>query len=300
MKMKRELLVTDPAILLNKISTNFPDLTWDLFKFLNHSWDFQVIILDNSIVFRFPTTKSLRDVLKREMEMLSLVKDIPNISIPRYTYIPKNGDFGGYALIPGEELTKQVIQRFTYQDLKSIANSIGVFLQNLHSTNPMSQLKDETSSLLTEDEILMKKSRLYLKNLLTPAQLETVIKVLEDVKSTRKSAYTKSLIHGDLYGRHIFWDNIRKNLGIIDFSDVSIGDPALDFAELFEYGATFTQDVYLSYESDIHDPNFLERALLYYRRVGIFLMINSFEDSKISFKDAYAIFKTALEIEVLR
>ncbi len=55
------------------------------------------------------------------------------------------------------------------------------------------------------------------------------------------------LLHGDVYSTHLLWNDELEELGIIDFSDMNRGDPAFDFAELFEYGDNFARHVYQYY-----------------------------------------------------
>lgn len=42
--------------------------------------------------------------------------------------------------------------------------------------------------------------------------------------------------HGDLYHSHLLWDDTARTLGVLDFSGMVRGDPAVDFAESFAYG----------------------------------------------------------------
>jgi aminoglycoside phosphotransferase (APT) family kinase protein len=95
----------------------------------------------------------------------------------------------------------------------------------------------------------------------------------------------KVFLHGDIYSTHLLWDSKDKKLGLIDFSDMNIGDPAFDFAELYEYGQEFIEQVYKLYKGP-KDDSFLERAWIYQRWVGVFMMINHFETHKTSFEVA--------------
>ena len=49
------------------------------------------------------------------------------------------------------------------------------------------------------------------------------------------------VVHNDVYSRHLLWDDAAARLGVIDFSDMCLGDPAVDFAELYEYGEAFVR-----------------------------------------------------------
>jgi aminoglycoside 2''-phosphotransferase len=41
--------------LLKKISDEFPHIAWSSYRYVDEGWDHEVIILDEKIVFRFPT-----------------------------------------------------------------------------------------------------------------------------------------------------------------------------------------------------------------------------------------------------
>ena len=63
------------------------------------------------------------------------------------------------------------------------------------------------------------------------------------------SLYKPALIHGDLQGRHVLFDPESESItGIIDFSDIWLGDPDQD----------------LHYLQEEHGDNFLEKLLKWY------------------------------------
>jgi len=296
--MKRELKVDNPQILLDKISEYFPNITWQKYVFLDHSWEFQVIILDNSIVFRFPTTKSLIPTLKREIQLLKIIKTDPRYDFPVYKYIAPEWQFGGYNIVSGNELDHKLFKQLIDRDRAQLSSNIGVFLKNLHNTSipPGTTLRSTTRELLDEDSQLLQKCNQHLKSILSERVFSDIKHVLTAAMELRSKTTDKKLIHGDFYGRHILWDSKLKLTGFIDFSDANLGDPAIDFAELFEFGVIFTRRVLTAYDST--DSELLSRALVYYQRVGVYLMINSFEDTKISFDEAHKLFLKASNISL--
>ena len=68
----------------------------------------------------------------------------------------------------------------------------------------------------------------------------------------------QTLVHYDLRSEHILIKN-DGDIGIIDFGDVYISDPANDFTKLWEYGADFVKDVTSHYTGTM-DEYFLERS----------------------------------------
>ena len=74
------------------------------------------------------------------------------------------------------------------------------------------------------------------------------------------------LIHADLACEHIFCNPEQGMLtGVIDWGDVTIGDPALDFVGLhWKHGRTFTERVVENYQATI-DTAFCRRMDFYLR-----------------------------------
>ena len=158
--MKRELAVENPQILLDKISKYFPEIRWSKYKFLSHSWEYQVIILDEKIVFRFPTTTNLIESLKRETTILSHVSTPDSVYIPRYDFIAPDFEFGGYPIVPGIELRDDSLKNHNMADIDQLEKMIGFFLQVFHNTQLPSNLRMYSNSqeLLEEDHQLQVKS----------------------------------------------------------------------------------------------------------------------------------------------
>ena len=90
-------------------------------------------------------------------------------------------------------------------------------------------------------------------------------------------------------GSNILWNDKNDSISIIDFSDRFLGDPAHDFARFFEYGDDFVRQIYEVYAGP-KDSNLIERGRLFYKRLSIELMVDSFLTDKISFKKAKAFF----------
>ena len=106
------------------------------------------------------------------------------------------------------------------------------------------------------------------------------------------------LIHGDLTSDNVFVNKQSKNnLGIIDFSDSIISDPAKDFAALFSYGEKFVYSV-LQYYTATSSSELFERARIYYQDETIKLLKLAIEGSKfISKKDAIKLFQKRFKLK---
>ena len=112
-----------------------------------------------------------------------------------------------------------------------------------------------------------------------------------EVKPTRPTA----LVHGDLAGEHILWDADRRQVNIIDFSDRSIGDPALDFAGLLAIGRQFARLVVDQYRGP-KDERRLWRARLYFRRMALEAMVYALQGYPCTFEEGYAEFRAQFRV----
>lgn len=279
---------TNPDVLLGRIKTTFPDVTWSKFQYLDEGWDHEVVILDDRLVFRFPNDSEYLQSLRVEVEALRQLQPlIPSVRIPSYSYVAPDYSFAGYPFIQGQTLTRQNFDTLAPADRAEIAKQLAGFLSAMHaalerghdfSNVPASDMAEAQA----EDRKLAEK---YLKPALNDADFALVAAILDDTDKILSQTLPSVLLHGDVYSRHLFWDAEPRRLGIIDFSDMNRGDPAFDFAELYEYGKKFVNEVY-DYYLGSKDATFLERAVTYQKWVGVFMMADHFAHHKTSFAEA--------------
>lgn len=114
---------------------------------------------------------------------------------------------------------------------------------------------------------------------------ETCLKLdMKDVK--------KVFIHADIHADNMVVKHDFSALaGVFDFSDKHIGDPAIDFAHLWNYGPKFVKEVYKHYKGS-KDDELLYRAKLYFYWDAFGIMIESFKDIyDCEFEEGYRMFK---------
>ncbi|HSX46814.1 MAG TPA: aminoglycoside phosphotransferase family protein [Patescibacteria group bacterium] len=270
--------------LLAQIAKAFPELTWQGYTYLDEGWDHEVIILDNKVVFRFPDDDEYLTKLAHEIEVLHYLRPSLNVLVPHYTYLPKPLSFAGYPIIKGETLTKVFFDSLPPVERKMVARQLADFLTCLHTqalTKP--PLKNVPETVLADDQHEVREgTATHLKSVLSPQDYDLAQQILGQVDGLIGTALPHVFIHNDIYSRHLLWDAQKRQLGVIDFSDMCLGDPAVDFAELHEYGFGFVQEVYEQYEGP-KDPEFLNRAWLYQEWIGVYMMTDHFAYNKTSF-----------------
>lgn len=287
----KNLAAKDPEVLLRRIKAGFPELTWQAYTFLDHGWDHEVIILDNKLVFRFPNSSEYLAAFKDEAKLLAYIHTKTRTPIPNYTYVAQDVSFGGYEIVHGIEFTATVFQGLTVKQQQSVAGQIANFLTALH-TIPLEDLKQfNVSHENSTDDFKKLRQRAgdYLPAVLSSNDYRVAITILESVEKWATGQLPKTLTHGDIASAHLLWNEATEHIGVIDFSDRSISDPAGDFAELYAYGEAFIKTVYAQY-TEQPDDTLLKRAKDYYKRIGVYLMVDSFLTDKITFEDAKVVF----------
>lgn len=279
--------ITNEA-LIAAIHRAFPHIEWTEERFFNNGWDHAVVILDSNLVFRTPKNPSYKDEFRQEIELLGFLDKRLNVGIPNYEFISDDFSIAAYRIVPGHELTLSLFQTLTASEKESAAQQIAGFLTILHATPKAItdqfevRVEDEKSNYLE----LKANARELLHHRMNEDEVGQVENLLNELQARLDDIYERSLIHCDLTSEHILWDLEKKHINIIDFSDRAIGDPAVDFAGLFEYGEKYAERVYDLYGGN-KDGNLLRRAKLYFQRIPISIMIDSIKGFPCTFEEGY-------------
>ena len=276
---------------LRRIQAEFPDLRWTSHRYLAHGWDHAIVILDEAFVFRAPKARAYRDALADEVRLLRHLQPRVDVGIPDYTYRSADGSLAGYPLLPGRELDVGSFRELSDNQRGRIADQLAAFLTAVHEI-PRSTAREfgvsEPDPRKDLDDLRRDTEALVVPRL-APHERPVVRAFLTAMAAESRSVHPTTLIHGDLSGEHVLWDAERQQINIIDFSDRSIGDPALDFAGLHAYGSEFLEQVLERYRGP-KDEGTPRRARLYFRRGALETMAQSLQGYPCTFEEGYAEF----------
>ena len=255
----------DPGVLLKRIQSILPDLEVEQFDISDEGLVNDVVIVNHKFVFRFARTKQGAADLSREKCVLDLIRPTIGVNIPTPEY--HNRDCMVYPFIEGEPLLLDRIKSWDENAQARMAESLGTFLFNLHTTD-ISRAEPELPATLAP----VKRKR-WLKiyegikgtvyPLLWKHQVDWAESVFENMLCDKSYFDCQpALIHGDLRQYHILTDpGCQRVAGVIDFGVAGIGDPASDFGTLINtYGESFVVKMKGTYP-DLEE--FMPRARFY-------------------------------------
>jgi aminoglycoside phosphotransferase (APT) family kinase protein len=249
------------------IAAAFPDLPIRTCQFLAEGWDSTVWEVNGDLVFRFPKRADVAAWLRIEMALLPALAPTLPVPVPQFTAIAHEPDafpysFVGYQKLPGVSLADLPAMRVAPERLPA---GIGQFLTALHRFPTdralacgMSDASPETwraqyAGMRTELRALVPRMTLPERE-----RMETLFSAyLDDPAHFR---FEPVLLHRDLGGDHLLLDPRTGDLiAVIDWGDVSIGDPAQDFGGL---PAAWLPALLASYGGTV-DTTFADRVAFY-------------------------------------
>ncbi len=220
-------------------------------------------------MFRFPKRADVEHQLFVETGVLPLLAAGTPVPIPSYSFqgVPSSlfpRHFAGYARlagVPGIGLT------LTRTQFLRLAPVLGDFLSFLHSF-PVSTAAQFNVPTYASDVLIAEVRAEALSDLHRVRQVDLDVPEMKwrsfleaGVETDEQGSIRPTLVHNDLAAEHILLDPATHEVtGIIDWSEISIGDPAIDFAGMFHCGGLdFLSAVLLHYRHHL-DAGLRERA----------------------------------------
>jgi aminoglycoside phosphotransferase (APT) family kinase protein len=247
------------------IAEDFPFMVIERFEYLSEGWDSLACLINEHFIFRFPKRPEVEDSLKVEISLLpELARQLP-LPIPNFEFIGQPGPnypftFVGYKRLDGETYPgwqgwaagldtningenpeiKKELQRADWWQA-----DLGRFLTALHAF-PVARARElgvkdyfptgldapgQNWQETSEDFYRLVREKVF--PLVGEDLQDSIADSFEDFLDNEANfQFEPVLIHADLLDDHVLLDLSRRRVsGVIDFGDVSIGDPALDVWE---------------------------------------------------------------------
>ena len=256
----------------------FPNVRTDGLTHLGSGWDFDAFLTTDGWVFRFPRRAECADTLEMEQRL----HDVVASALPEYVAVPNvelDGQpsaafpyrFAGYRFIPGvpaDAVATSLLPVTARAIGKALGAIHGVAESEARAAGVREMPADEPMRERWRDHPLAAKVSLRGIDLV----VDRAVVWVRDNDRQEPAAFPGPLrlIHDDLAPEHVLVDPETGNLvGILDWSDALLGDPARDFTPLVAgHGWSFFHDVLRSYPHPI-DKGFLERVRFMARTISV-------------------------------
>lgn len=248
------------------IKEHFPEFTECNFVGDSSGWDNYAIRVDDEYLFRFPRRLESLEQIRKETEVLSVLHSElpPHIEVPKYLSARLDDDypFVYYKMIQGEPLSKDLYDNFTDEEKARFVRQIVEFLHTLHNID-ISECKNlEKVSPLDKYQHLYQQVIDVCFKYLTEEEQNKTRKLFENyLHNSAMQNYTPTVVHGDLSENHIIIT--EAGIGIIDFGDTDIFDPAIDISWFHLFDKKLFCDIITKYLGH-KDMNFKERISQFY------------------------------------
>ena len=231
-------------------------------------WDSIVLDIGGEYIFRFPRRPDVKLQMEKEACLLPKLAQALPVPIPQFEFVwledpDPTACFVGYRKLPGQPLTPKAMTT------SQITRQLAGFLSKLHrfSSQPGAcNLPAGTSQGWRQS---YQKFFDWIRSEVFPLLAEGARLAATDLwqgflNQEENFHFQPVLIHADLVWEHILFDPGRGCLtGVIDWGEAVIGDPALDFAGLFDIaGRDATEQVLCEYDGPV-DQTFWQRIHFY-------------------------------------
>jgi aminoglycoside 2''-phosphotransferase len=232
-----------------RIREVYPELNINQSEVIDLGQNNDVLIVNDTLVFRFPKYMEGIKKLKKETKVLEQIKGKLSLPIPYPQYKSMEPNevgkvFTGYKRIEGTPLWPDMMKNIHNEE--RIASQLVQFLTELHS-QPVDSLGIEKKSAEDVRNLIVDLYRKF-KDKLFPYMNESSKSAIDHnferfLSNKELLSFNTVLTHGDFGASNILWDPKREEItGIIDFGETEIGDPAYDFAGLLaSYGQPFVK-----------------------------------------------------------
>lgn len=250
----------DPITAATVIEMQFPAMVPAHVVRLGEGCDSVAFQVNDDWVFRFPKSDDTAAQFAIEAGLLPRIAPRLPLPVPLFRF---NGApsaefprvFCGYRKLPGEP----AIRLPGEVPFEAFARPIACFLTALHAVpieHAVSAGVPRQSLLETIEELraeaLADLPRVREVDVAAPVEAwRAFLETPPDASRERRAV----LLHNDFAAEHLLLDNASATItGVIDWSDVAIGDPAFDLAGLFHWGGeAFARAVATAYQPPLDD-----------------------------------------------
>jgi aminoglycoside phosphotransferase (APT) family kinase protein len=242
---------------LEVLQAHFPALEIHDVRTIDDGWDSLVLEVDGEYVFRFPRRPAVEEWVERETRLLPALAEVLPVAVPRFEFVAHNGLLCvGYRKLVGGPASADLDERAGEDLARFLAALHGFPVERARSLGVPFYEPDAWHAML---EGFCGDLRERVLPLLSRGERAPAERFLHGIP---RPHFEPVLLHGDLGPEHVLCHEERV-VGVIDWSDARVGDPALDLAWCLNGSARVVAEaVARTYGVD---PSTRERSLWYHR-----------------------------------
>jgi aminoglycoside phosphotransferase (APT) family kinase protein len=183
---------------------------------IDAGYDFRVVVVDDAWVFRFPRRAGVVPALEAEIAVLPLLEARLPVAVPRFEIVSREPPFVAYPFLRGSPLRDED------------GEGVRAFLAALHAVDVdgLPVPRPEWSAAYREQ--CAEFERVVLPHL-EEVERRAARGLFAEVDTL--GGFEPALVHADLGPEHLLVRDGRL-AAVIDWGDMRVGDPALDYAWL--------------------------------------------------------------------
>ena len=227
----------DRELAAQLIAEQFPEFARLSLEPLGIGWDNAVFVVGGRFAFRFPRRRIAVPLIVREIAILPRIAPHLPLAIPAPVFVGTASEaypwpFAGYEMIGGATACSVAISE---ADRVRLAAPLGRFLGALHAIDPAPLVElglppDEIARLDHAKRVRIVGERIPSLVAAGAIDADAFMTWFRTHPPETIAGAKRTLVHGDLYARHLLVDDARVPTGVIDWGDLHLGDPALDIA----------------------------------------------------------------------
>jgi aminoglycoside phosphotransferase (APT) family kinase protein len=232
---------------LAELREQLPGLVGERVETISEGWDSEVHVLDGTWIVRVPKRPQVAAEVRAEIALLAELGPTLPVAVPQAEAVgPPDEGWFAYRFIDGAPMRRA-----------AQADGVAAFLSALHRFPVERAVElgirrpDWTASLA--DRLDEFSSRVA--PLLEPGERRRALDRFAEFQGEPANfAFRPALIHADLGPEHMLCDPAGRLVGVIDWTDAQVGDPALDFSWLLTgLGERFASELLEAYEGEIDE-----------------------------------------------
>jgi aminoglycoside phosphotransferase (APT) family kinase protein len=226
---------------------------------IGEGWNRDTYLVNDGWIVQFPKAEDVRDKLRKEIGFLERLKPFLSVETPTVQLLSDDPFCVAYPVLAGEQalFNRSVALPGAWPE------QLGITLSELHRVSPTTVGLEPAPPVVWQQTCRVWFDRLLKRVLpLLPAMESDVLSnQVRRFMAELDLGFPPSVIHRDIGPEHILLSDAGDLVAIIDWAEVMIGDPAIDFSWLIDRWPAQAEQALSRYGPQ--DDAFRKRAKMY-------------------------------------